>query len=379
VNGQYAPGDKVLVNWKLTRLIGEGSFGRVFEASREEFGRVYQSAIKIITIPQSQSEIRSVLAEIAEESMLSEYFRTFVDDLVNEVSLMSRLKGNSNIVSYEDHSVIRHKDKIGWDIIVRMELLTPLLQYLIKQALTWHDVIRLGIDLCRALELCQKYNIIHRDIKPENIFIAECGDFKLGDFGIARTVEMSASGLTRKGTFTYMAPEVYRGDSYDSSVDIYSLGIVLYRMLNDNRAPFMPDYPKPVTHTDRSAALTKRIGGVDLPRPKNAIGRMAEIVLKACSFRPADRYSTPKQMRAELQAELYKQRDKSMTYSRGRPTHVKLVEYTGNTPPHPEHGANAGTGSMSNNAKYCANCGAPLNADTKSCSRCGRSRIAGLF
>lgn len=76
-------------------------------------------------------------------------------------------------------------------------------------------MIRLGIDICKALELCQKYNVIHRDIKPENIFVSGSGDFKLGDFGIARTIERASSGLSKKGTYNYMAPEVYRGKSMD--------------------------------------------------------------------------------------------------------------------------------------------------------------------
>ena len=93
---------------------------------------------------------------------------------------MSKLKGNSNVVSYENHQVIPHKGGIGWDILIQMEHLTPLNEYTRKHTITRQDVIKLGIDLCKALELCQKYNIIHRDVKPENIFISDAGDFKLG-------------------------------------------------------------------------------------------------------------------------------------------------------------------------------------------------------
>ena len=88
----------------------------------------------------------------------------------------------------------------------------------------------MGVDICKALELYQKYNIIHRDIKPENIFVSDNGDFKLGDFGIARTIEKTMSDLSKKGTYNYMAPEVYQGGEYGFSVDLYSLGIVLYRI-----------------------------------------------------------------------------------------------------------------------------------------------------
>ena len=112
-----------------------------------------------------------------------------------------------------DHLIIEHEDDIGWDILMRLELLTPLLDHTYKNGMTEDDVIKLGTDMCKALEFCRKYDIIHRDIKPENIFIAPSGDYKLGDFGIAKTVEKTRLGMSRRGTVVYMAPEVFKGEA----------------------------------------------------------------------------------------------------------------------------------------------------------------------
>jgi len=327
LNGQYNPGDVVLNKWKLTRLLGEGSHGRVFEAERDGFGQVYKAAIKIITIPQNLGEIKTVLSDGMSEENVTAYFSNFVEELIEEFALMSKLKGNSNIVNCEDNDVIAHKGSIGWDIIIRMELLTPLIDYARSRTLTRKDVMQLGIDLCKALELCQKYNIVHRDIKPENIFVSDTGDFKLGDFGIARTVEKTTSGLSKKGTYTYMAPEMYRGDPYGSNVDIYSLGIVLYRLLNENRTPFLPDYPEKITHNDKELANTKRIIGSAMPAPKNADGRLAEIVLKACAHDPKERYFSPIQLRTELEALLYNVVEKPVIYPQGDEAPLKSLGY----------------------------------------------------
>ena len=304
MNGQYNPGDVVLNNWKLRRLLGEGSYGKVYEAVREDIdGASYVSAIKIISIPQSESEVNNIRAQGMDDRSVTAYFHGVVDDVIKEVHWMASLVGNSNIVSYADHAVIAHQGKIGWDIIIRMELLTPLVNDIRNRKLSRDDVIRLGIDLCKALELCQseKYKIIHRDIKPENVFRAEQGNYKLGDFGIARTVEATTGGLSKKGTYTYMAPEVYSGQPYNSSVDIYSLGIVMYMLLNDNRAPFLPPFPMQITHSDQDQSLARRMRGENLPPPKNADIRLAEIVLKSCAYRPQDRYSDPAQMRRDLE------------------------------------------------------------------------------
>lgn len=313
--------------WYIKRLIGEGSFGQVYEIERKELGITYHAALKTITIPQSQSEVKSIMADGMSKADVTTYYKGVVQDIISEFVLLSKLKGNSNIVSYEDHVLMAHKEGVGWDILIRMELLTPLFEYIEQNDIKRRDIIKLGIDLCKALELCQKYNIIHRDVKPENIFLSPNGDFKLGDFGIARTVEKTTSGLSRKGTYTYMAPEIYRGEAYGSTVDIYSLGIVMYRLLNDNRTPFLPAYPKPITHNDRESALMKRIGGKELPPPINAEGRLKEIVLKACAYHPKERYSSARQMRRELEEIFYEEQEAVLAYPKGDTASINPVEY----------------------------------------------------
>ena len=119
MNGQYQAGDVVLENWTLTRPIGEGSYGKVFEAERVDFGETYRAAIKIIVIPRSKDEISSAVTEGMTLESVSEYFKSFVEEIAQEFALMAKLKGNSSIVSYEDHEVIPHTDGIGADLYRR--------------------------------------------------------------------------------------------------------------------------------------------------------------------------------------------------------------------------------------------------------------------
>ena len=314
---EYSVDAAVLDGWNITRLLGEGSYGKVFEIERSEFGQTYRAALKVITVPQSSAEVRSVISEGMSVSQAEAYFHGIVEELMHEFSIMFKLKGTANVVSCEDLRVLEHPDGIGWDILIRMELLHPLLPYVYEHPMARRDIIRLGIDICKALELCQRYNIIHRDIKPENIFISDNGDYKLGDFGIARTIERTTSGLSKKGTYSYMAPEVYIGKKYGFSVDTYSLGLVLYRMLNKNRGPFLPQPPEAITFSSREQALARRMSGEPLPRPFYGEGRLGEIVLKACAFDPKDRYSSPQQLRQELEAILYTQTDAAVIYPDG--------------------------------------------------------------
>ena len=318
-NEYYKRYEPFFGEWRIKRFIGAGSYGRVFEIERrDEFDTVYTGALKAVTIPSSQGELDEILADGMDMNGASTYFRDYVKDLNREIALMSKLKGHSNIVSYEDHKMFPHEDGVGWDILIRMELLTPITSYLKENhTFTRREVIQLGMDLCKALEICQRYNIIHRDIKPANIFISETEDFKLGDFGVARIASASTGASTRAGTVNYMAPEVFRGEKYTSNVDIYSLGLVMYQLLNNNRMPLYPPYPQPITPSSRERAQARRLAGAALPAPVNAGGRLAEIVLKACAPDPAQRYDSPTVMRQALEAIRYTEGEAKMIYPEG--------------------------------------------------------------
>ena len=286
--------------WKIIEKVGEGSFGRVYKAERSEHGYTFYSAIKVISIPSSSEELNTIRQETEDESSTREYFENVMEDCIKEIATMENFRGNSHIVSVEDFFVTEYLDEIGWDIYIRMEFLTSFASYCQGKSLDEEDVLKLGIDLARALEYCEKLNIIHRDIKPENIFVSRFGDYKLGDFGIARELERSMSSFSKKGTYAYMAPEMYRGDMYDGRVDICSLGLVLYRLMNHNRLPFLSVEKQLITYRDKENALTRRISGEELPLPCDATRPFGEVIVKACAYAPRERYATARELREAL-------------------------------------------------------------------------------
>lgn len=287
--------------WELIEKIGEGSFGKVYKAKRTERGRSFYSAIKIISIPASKGELDSVRSEMNNEQSTREYFRNLVEDCIQEIYTMEHFCGNSHVVSFEDFKVVEYLDEIGWDISIRMEYLTSFMDYCTGKELTEKEVIKLGCDLAMALIYCRKLNIIHRDVKPENIFVARFGDFKLGDFGIAREQAHTMSNMSKKGTYSYMAPEIYKGEKYDSSIDIYSLGIVLYKLMNQNRLPFLSLDKQLITYRDKETALARRMAGEKMPVPVNASAAFSHIILKACAYEPGKRYRKPEDMLRDLE------------------------------------------------------------------------------
>ena len=286
--------------WRIVRRINRGSYGVVYEAIRTDHGVESRSAIKVISIPQDESELASLCSAGLTMDQSKTYFQEVVNDFVNEIQIMESFKGCQNIVSVEDYKVIEKTDRVGWVIFIRMELLTPLNTYISGKTLSEKEVIKLGCDICSALERCAQLNVIHRDIKPDNIFINEFGDFKLGDFGIARRLENITAGLSQKGTYNYMAPEVEKGELYDATVDIYSLGLVLYWLMNKRKLPFMPIDQQQISPRDVVAANRRRLDGEPLPPPCDASPDLAKVILRACDYYPGRRFANAAAMKTAL-------------------------------------------------------------------------------
>ena len=168
-----------------------------------------------------------------------------------------------------------------------------------KGRLSETSAVQITIRILSALQHAHSNGIIHRDIKPQNIFVSRYGVFKLGDFGVAKasTIRTSADKV---GTYSYMAPEVYKGKGYDDRVDIYSLGMVLYWLLNDRRGPFLPMPPQVPTPEQITDAQIRRFRGETLPQPKNGSAALKKVVMTACSYKIADRYAGPTELKKAL-------------------------------------------------------------------------------
>lgn len=297
----YTIGDSVFNDWIITRELGEGATGRVYEIEKNDHTISAKAALKVIRIPKSMSDVHEVMSEGMDEVSVTQYFREFVDEILREIKIMISLKDHPNIVGYEDHCVMEHEVEVGWDILIKMELLTPLSKWLLNHPMDEPTALRLGCEISSALAYATDSGLVHRDVKPENIFVDQMGRFKLGDFGIARTIEKTTGGLSKKGTESYMAPEVYLGKTYNDQIDIYSLGIVLYRLMNNNRLPFYPPVDQKISFSDRETALMKRIQGTPLPAPANGSREFQAVILKACEYLPENRYESMHELYNVLQ------------------------------------------------------------------------------
>jgi serine/threonine protein kinase len=285
--------------WKTVKLIGKGSFGTVYEIERQDFDHLEKAALKVISIPQNDSDLDDLYDSGYDEASVTATFKSHLKSIVNEYSLMREMNGTANVVNCDDYRVVQRDEGIGWDIYIKMELVTPITKA-VPLVPSDEQVVRIGEDMCQALILCGKYGIIHRDIKPQNIFVSKNGDYKLGDFGIAKTVEKTTGG-TKIGTYKYMAPEVYNNQPYNQTVDIYSLGLVLHWLLNEHRQPFVPLPPVTPTASLEEEARLRRFKGEPVPAPAHGSEELKQIVLKACAYDPKERYQSAEEMLEDLE------------------------------------------------------------------------------
>ena len=291
---------RVWSDWIIHEKLGEGSFGQVFRARKERFGVTQEAAIKVVRIPGDDAELKRVQSGYGlNEQELKEYFYPEVEKLKKEIVLMQELGEDSHIVRILDFEIIDAPDAIvGWYILIRMELLECLENYIKRADITVADVVAVGEDVLTSLEVCEERNIIHRDIKPANLFRSDKGVYKLGDFGIARDMRAGMGSLSHKGTENYMAPEVYLGKNYTSNIDIYALGIVLYKLLNKNRLPFMNEEKLTAGSVER--AFQKRNTGEELPKPVESPDTLYEIIKRMCAYNPNERFQTAFEVKKAL-------------------------------------------------------------------------------
>lgn len=164
-------------------------------------------------------------------------------------------------------------------------------------ALDPQKVAQIGSQICGALSVAHKHEIIHRDIKPQNIMVLPDGNIKVMDFGIARAKN---SHLTQDnnvlGTAHYVSPEQTRGQELGPTSDIYSLGVVMYECAT-GQVPFDGD--------DAISVAMKQVSEIPVPPSQVNPGvdtALERIILKCMEKDPANRFQSADELREVLNA-----------------------------------------------------------------------------
>ena len=289
--------------WEVVRLIGRGSFGAVYEIRRNLFGEEESAALKVISIPQNKDDIEDLYNDGYTVEDVTMRFQGYLEDIIRKYFLMVNMKDHPNVVCCDDLRFVQHEDGIGWDICVKLELLERL--FASGRQVAEDAAVAVGTDICAALIACEENNLVHGHLLTGNILRTQDGHYKLGDIGVFCALRESVYGPVPDTPYSYMAPEIYN-DRYNGmrtiEGDIYSLGLTMYRLLNELRIPFMPLLPQVPSVNAQFESGYRRFRGEPLPAPAHGDPELQRIVLKACAPDPKDRYHSAREMLSDLMA-----------------------------------------------------------------------------
>ena len=259
-----------------------------------ESGREF--VLKHISVPAGEEQVEALLltGAYASQEEADAYYRKEAEALVREAENRKKLLDCPYILPFLGVQMEK-KPGVGYDVYAVLPKRNSLEGYLNENAVSHLRGINMGIDLCVALAALREEGYVHGNLKPGNVFFSDTGRFLLGDFGLISTEDMQYAVLPEQYRSSYSAPELSGFLGLNETVDIYSLGMILYRIYNGNHAPFEDE------KTGTRAAEARRLAGEALPAPIYADYELAEIILKACAFEPAERYQSPEEMRVELE------------------------------------------------------------------------------
>ena len=258
---------RIIHNYEIESLIGEGGMGAVYLAEHAQLNR--KVAVKVL-LPQflKNQEIRARFK--------------------NEASLMAHLQ-HPNIVSLYDYV----EDESGMFLIMEYVEGTGLDDYIQNKTGPMPEGTALPImkQVLDAFNYAHSKKVVHRDIEPANILIGNDGQVKILDFGIARILGEEGRNLTKTGTqmgtVFYMSPEQVQGKKVDHLSDIYSLGVTFYQMLTG---------VNPYIGITTEYEIYNKIVREDLPNPQDIYPGVPDylvaILRKALSKEPGNRFSS---------------------------------------------------------------------------------------
>ena len=277
-----AGGPHELAGYQLTRLLGRGGMGEVWEAQQERPRR--RVAIKLVrgdllsAAMRRRFEIESeALGRLSHEG-IAKVFEAGLDDATGRPYYAMEYVDGETLGSFIQRSAPSVNQRLG-----------------------------LLVKLCRAVQHAHQKGVIHRDLKPSNIMVTPDGEPKILDFGLARLAGDGdeASLVTREtqagqvlGTLAYMSPEQAGGqtESIDALTDVYALGVIAYELLTGQMPLNLSDLPLPVAVRRILEDEPSRLSSID----RGLRGDMDTIVAKAMAKDRAMRYASAEALAEDL-------------------------------------------------------------------------------
>lgn len=248
---------------------------RCYPAMNEDTKEKY--IIKVISVPSSQTQLDALLltGALKSEADAKKYFEDRAKELVTEIEVLQLLSRQEGFLPCVGYQIAEKTDTVGYDIYILTEYRRSLERQFTKKPLSQLDAVNLGLDLCSALSACRRNGYLFVNLKPSNIYVSENGEYRIADLGFVTLNSLKYAILSNNYIGAYTAPEIEDAFSpLNETLDVYALGLILYQIYNGGTMP-------------------EKTG---LAAPAYADTELSEIIMKAISARPEDRWESPAQM-----------------------------------------------------------------------------------
>lgn len=284
-SGILSPGDAVKETYKVKFFLGEGAFGEVYQVEHSFLDLQVMKVFKEKYVQNSD-----------------------IETLMNEARVLAKLNHENLVRVFEANSFNKDGEEYYYLTLnhVSGETLEKRLKREIKLSIDL--AISIQLDLLEGLSYVhnQSSPIVHRDINPDNILLAYNDDgvvAKLADFGLAQSIDQLSNITDAAGRYIYFAPECFWG-SYLPTSDVFSAGIVFYRMLT-GIMPWSPDLSG-ITNKDDLAKEIRVARNSNLNKPSkyspSISSELDKVVLKSLETSFEDRYRDAGEFLEDLKA-----------------------------------------------------------------------------
>ncbi|MHB8526906.1 MAG: protein kinase domain-containing protein [Candidatus Acidiferrales bacterium] len=273
IYGVLEPGDELGERYRIEGLLGQGGMGRVYKAYDKELDRTIALKVLQPELTTDPNAMQRFKQELLLASRISHRNILRIHDL-----------GEADGVKFISMAYVEGKD----------------LHHLLREEgkLPTARAQKIAEQLCEALDAAHSEGVVHRDLKPQNILMGKNDHVYVSDFGLAKSLEASAAGMTRTGQYLgtpkYMAPEQVEAKPVDNRTDLYALGLILYEMVTGEEA----------FKGDSTLQIMYRRVKEKPPNPKQVNPELPDnltrVILRCLERDPARRYPNAKEILADL-------------------------------------------------------------------------------
>jgi serine/threonine protein kinase/tetratricopeptide (TPR) repeat protein len=304
ISGGLEPGMDFGPRFRIEQLLGEGGMGKVYKAVDKELGRTV--ALKILQ-PELTKDPNVILR------------------FKQELLLASKIS-HRNILRIHDLSEFDGVKFITMAFIEGRDLNQILKE---EPRFSIERSMKIGRQLCDALDAAHHEGVVHRDFKPHNVLMGLNDHVYVSDFGLATSLETAKMGMTRTGAFVgtprYMSPEQVEGKVVDHRSDLYSLGLVLYEMVA-GEVPFNGDSTWQVMYQRvKDAPKDVKIANPSVP------DNVARIIMHCLEREPSERYQSAKEIITDIDAHRAPEMSTSSMYRKPNASSIsasRTVQFT---------------------------------------------------